>query len=350
MAAVVDTCLDAWDVGRYELKYIGTYNTNARRVIKPFIALRAFFHFIYLMLFWRPQIVHVHFAAGVSFLRKSFFILWAQFTAAKVVLHCHAPNFDAFYRRCPRPAQAYIRLTLNISDTLIVLSEFWHHFFKGLSLRVPIVKLYNAVVCPPEIIRSNDDKPVILTLGRLSQRKGVYDLLKAVPGVLAHAPTANFWLGGDGEVEQVKIILSKQSWGERVRLLGWVRDKEKKESLERAGIFLLPSYQEGFPVAILEAMSYGLPVISTPVGGIPELVVDGETGFLVAPGDIDAMVQKITLLLDNPELAARMGAAGWRRIQERFDAGVMIQQLFDIYDSHTERFNGLSQDARRSRA
>lgn len=348
MAAVVHTCLEAWDHSRYEVKYIGTYNKNARKIIKPFIALAALFQFVPLLLFWRPQIVHLHFAAGLSFLRKSFFLLLARLTAAKVILHCHAPNFDAFYRRCPRPAQAYVRLILNKSDTLIVLSEYWDHFFKSLSLRVPVVKLYNAAVCPPEVIRAKQDPPVILTLGRLSQRKGIYDILKAVPGVLAYAPDAKFWLGGDGEVEQVRNILSEQSWGAQVRLLGWVRDQEKRKVLEQAKIFLLPSHKEGFPVAILEAMSYGLPVVSTPVGGIPELVVDGETGFLIAPGDAEAMVQKITLLLDNPELREKMGAAGRQRIQERFDTGVMIQQLFGIYDLHTEPFNGLVQKAHRS--
>lgn len=337
MAAVVHTILGAWDNGRYTVKYIGTYNTNARQIVKPWLAIRAFLYFLYLMIFWRPHILHLHAAAGVSFFRKSIFILLARFSRAKVLFHSHAPNFDAFYSKCPRRVQAYVRLVLNSCDALIVLSNYWDSFFRGLSLQTPIVTLYNSAVCPPPILRPPTDKPIVLFLGRLGRRKGTYDLLKAIPDVLAQHPHTQFWLGGDGEVEQAQHIISAAPWGQQVKLLGWVRAAEKDKALQQANLFLLPSYQEGFPVAVLEAMSYGLPVISTPVGGIPELVIDGETGFLISPGDVAALVEKINLLLSDSTLREQMGGNGRQHIQEKFDTKTMIQELFALYEAHTKQ-------------
>lgn len=332
MASVVHVYLDAWDASRYDLRYIGTYNSNAAQWTKYLMALKALLRFAYLLLFWRPDIVHIHFSAGFSFYRKSLFALLCRFSRARLLLHSHAPNFDVFFEKRSRRNQRFILSILRRADCLLVVSDQWRTRFEAYGLQVPIVTIYNPVARPAQLARTRRDKPLVLMLGRLGKRKGTYDILKAIPLVEASGVTADYWLGGDGEVEQVQQIVSANEWGQHVRLLGWVRDQAKHDALSQADLLLLPSYHEGLPVAVLEAMAYGLPVISTPVGGIPEAVDDGETGFLVPPGDVAALAEKIRLLLTDPELRARMSRMAQQRMMEKFEVTAIMQQLYALYD------------------
>lgn len=324
--------LDAWDYSKYDLLHIGTF-VDGLKIFKLLVFLRAFIQYCYLLIFFKPDILHIHFSWRASFYRKSLFAILARIFRVKLFLHCHASRFDIFYSGSSKIHRKFIDWILNSADIIIVVSEQWRKYFEGLSLRVPIHILYNPVACPVDSPQRTNSEPVVLSLGRLGERKGTYDTLKAIPHVLETCPNAEFWFGGDGDIKQVETVLSKELWGKHVRLLGWVQGKEKEESLLQASIFILPSYNEGLPIAILEAMAYSLPVVSTPVGGITEAVVDGKTGFIVEPGDVKAIAQKITLLLSNSELRSQIGNNGQRYMLEKFEVNVIIQQLFAIYDS-----------------
>ncbi len=100
-------------------------------------------------------------------------------------------------------------------------------------------------------------------------------------------------------------------------------------------MLVLPSWIEGLPLVVLEAMAAGVPVVATSVGGTPEAVVDGETGLLVPPRDVDALAGAIDALLSDPERAQRLGAAGRRRARERFDADAAAQRVVGLYDRRT---------------
>jgi glycosyltransferase involved in cell wall biosynthesis len=332
IAAVVQSYLNAWDCSRYDLHYITSF-VSGSKLLKFLVAFRALSQFIHVVIFWRPDIVHIHFASGASFYRKSFFVIFARVFQKKIVLHCHAPDFHVFYKDRGRLGQEFIRFILSSADVMLVVSEQWRRYFAGLSLNVPIRVLYNPVVCPVEVHHANNANPVVLFLGRLGKRKGTYDILRAIPYILETCPKAEFWFGGDGDVEQVSTILSKEPWGKHVRLLGWVRGKKKEETLLQASMLLLPSYHEGMPIAILEAMAYGLPIVSTPVGGISEAVVDGQVGFLVQPGDVEAIAQKTILLLKSFELRHNMGAKAREHAIKKFEISSVVEQLFAIYGS-----------------
>ena len=327
--------LDAWDNKKYDLQHIGTF-VDGNKVIKLGVFLKAFCQYFYLLLFNPPDILHIHFSWKASFYRKSIFVLLAKIFNIKIILHCNASRFDVFYENSNQFKQKFIQGILNSATLLIVVSEQWRKYFANLSLNVPIKVLYNPVSFPENIPLIAQPKPIVLSLGRLGERKGTYDILKAIPLILATFPKTKFCLGGDGDIQQVKNILSKESWGQNVELLGWVQGKEKAKNLQQASIFLLPSYNEGLPLAILEAMSYGIPVISTPVGGIPEAVIDGKTGFLIQPGDITAIAEKVTLLLKNFELRNQIGTNAREYAQEKFEIKVILQKLFAIYDSLLE--------------
>jgi glycosyltransferase involved in cell wall biosynthesis len=149
-----------------------------------------------------------------------------------------------------------------------------------------------------------------------------------LPSTLAHARAR---LGGDGELEQAGAAAKSLGLGERVELLGWVGPADKPHLLGTATVYALPSYHEGLPMSVLEAMAAGMPVVTTPVGGIPEAVTDGVEGFLIQPGDIDALRERLQRLLSDSELARRMGEAGRRKVESTFASSIVMPRLERMY-------------------
>jgi glycosyltransferase involved in cell wall biosynthesis len=332
IATIEELYFQAWDYSRYSLIHIGTC-VNGSKLLKLLMAARALVLYCYYLIVWRPDILHVHFSARASFFRKAVFVLLARLWGIKIILHCHTSAFDVFYQEVGTWGKVLIRSVLNQADWIIALSTHWVGILQEMQLRVPISVLSNPVRYHAPSARLNHSRQVVLTLGRLGKPKGTYDILKAIPHVLKTSPDVEFWLGGDGDLDQVKSILAAEPWGQHVRLLGWVTGEEKDRVLSSATLFILPSYNEGMPLAVLEAMAYGLPVISTPVGGIPEIIVDGKTGLLVNPGDVQALSDRISLLLRNPDLCQKLGTNARRLVEDKFLVDVIMQQLYSLYDT-----------------
>ena len=329
----VEKCLLAnWPAGRWKIRHIASVADGPRwrKLIQAIVAL---VRFLYATLSWKPHVAHIHFSSRASFWRKSVFVLLAKVLGARVLGHAHGSEFNVFYgRECGPMRKAFIKTVINRMDALVAVSSLWREFYRGIYRRHDTDLVYNSIGVPADLRHREGTPPVVLTLGRLGRRKGTYDILEAVPVVLRSHPDAQFWLGGDGDVEEVQEILGREPWGGHVRVLGWISGEEKREALSGASIFLLPSYHEGLPLAVLEAMAYGLPVVSTPVGGIPEAVVDGETGFLVQPGGVDAIAARVCDLLRDPVLRDTMGRLARERAGAKFEVGAAIGQIIAIYE------------------
>lgn len=138
--------------------------------------------------------------------------------------------------------------------------------------------------------------------------------------------------GGDGDVVQVNEIIKQNDLENIAVFQGWVNGEKKERLLNMADAYILPSYNEGLPISILEAMSYSLPIISTNVGGIPEILKNGENGFIMSPGDKDAMYRAILELMNNEKLRLDMGKASYSKVQEHMP-GFVERQLNDLYRS-----------------
>jgi len=119
--------------------------------------------------------------------------------------------------------------------------------------------------------------------------------------------------------------------GDAVEILGWVGGYRKNELLAAADIFVLPSYNESLPISLLEAMSWGVPVISTTVGGIPELIRDGTDGFLIEAADVPALTRALAELADDADLRERMGSAGRSQVAESFSREAVLPRLEQLY-------------------
>lgn len=194
-----------------------------------------------------------------------------------------------------------------MADAIIVLSEEWAKFF-GDNICDPkkIIVLHNGVIVPDYVKENYTDRNVLF-LGRLGERKGSYDLLKAIPAILKEVPDAHFYLGGDGDIDQSQKIIDENGLSTHVELLGWVRDGEKEEYLKKCSTFILPSYHEGMPMSVLEAMSYGLATISTNVGGIPQIIENRANGIRIDAGDIVAINDNLVAILSNSTLRSKYG-------------------------------------------
>jgi glycosyltransferase involved in cell wall biosynthesis len=176
-------------------------------------------------------------------------------------------------------------------------------------------------------------QPVIGTVANLFPRKGYEYLIEALTDIRRVIPHVHCLIIGEGEEHYCK------------RLLGMVEEKKLKENVTFAGfqqnvlshissmdVFVLPSIMEGFGIVLLEAMAMAKPVVATAVGGIPEVVEDKVSGFLVSPKDSRALAQRILYLLENPQIRHQMGQAGRARVVEQFSVERMVTQLQGFYD------------------
>jgi len=174
--------------------------------------------------------------------------------------------------------------------------------------------------------------PVLVTIGRLAPTKGHADLLHAL-AILVRDPG---WrelrllvVGAGPLLSELRRLAERLELAQRTVFAGFQRDV--LPSLQAAEVFVLPSVQEGLSLSALEAMALGKPVVACRVGGTPEVVVDGETGILVAPGQPAELARALDQLLSNPDQARAMGAAGQRRVQEAFDLEKMVTRIEGVY-------------------
>lgn len=284
------------------------------------------------------RIVHIHTAAGGSFRNHRYYVRAAKSLGYKVILHSHASSFESWFESAGR-GQAAILKTLNCVDRLIVLSNSWKRWFIGIGVsdaggRITVL---NNITEPPaepfmKPVKSTGPRE-FLFLGEIGHRKGIFDVLDAIDAHKAGLEGEMLLrIGGNRDVQRLLDEIDKKNLSSMVRYEGFVSGDRKAELLLRSDALILTSYNEGLPISILEAMSYGNAIISTPVGGIPE-VVDSSNGILVRPGDKDAIFNALERIVSMPadELAA-MGNSSRRKVEPFYPEHVM-SSLSDIYTS-----------------
>lgn len=275
------------------------------------------------------RIVHIHTASYASFIRKSLVLLIARAMGRKTILHVHGAEFNKFFQKQNTLGRTLMRFVLRQANCIIALSQHWKTDLYHISGNPNIRVIYNPTVMREPVSSNGRETVQFLFMGRLGQRKGVYDLIESVKNLTQK--NVHLKLYGDGEVEEIQSLIEKYNIGDQVEVCGWISGPQKDEAFRTANVLILPSYNEGLPISVLEAMAYGMPVLATPVGGIPDAVEDGHNGFLVKPGDQTQMVKCIEKLAASSDLRARMGQAGYERAQNLFSLPVIIQQLEQLY-------------------
>ncbi|HEU5135144.1 MAG TPA: glycosyltransferase family 4 protein [Steroidobacteraceae bacterium] len=279
-----------------------------------------------------PAIVHIHFASRGSTLRKMILANMVLRARRPLILHAHGAGFDQFHRGLPAPVRSFVSRTLQQASVLIALSSQWRDFYVHECEVSPsqVVVLPNPVRVPARVTdRSGRAEVQFLHLGRLGRRKGGYDLMNAFAALPESLRArARLVLAGDGDVEGMRKLAAP--FGDRVRVLSWIDANERDRLLAESDVFVLPSYAEGVPMSLLEAMAAGLPSITTPVGGIPDVFKHGAEGMLVAPGDAAQLRTAMSTYIGDE--AARL-AAGRRAYESAraFDVHAYARRLADIY-------------------
>lgn len=277
-------------------------------------------------------VVHIHMASRGSYARKSKLIKLIKYFNTKVILHLHGAEFRDFYKNeCCESKKAQIRSTFNSVDKVIVLSTQWLDWLDTI-LDDPKkgIVVYNAVP-KLELEKEKTNNFNFVFLGRLGERKGVSDLIHAFKYVVKDHPNSRLLLGGDGEIKKYQTMVNELEISEYVDLLGWVAGDIKMNTLKKADAYVLPSYNEGFPMGVLEAMSCNIPVIASTAGGIPDAITNNIDGLLIDPGDVEALKIAMNRLIEFPIETKRMENAAKEKFLNNFSPSVIIPKLKCIY-------------------
>jgi glycosyltransferase involved in cell wall biosynthesis len=257
-----------------------------------------------------PDVVHIHFASGASNIRKIILARVALARGASVIMHAHGGGYQKHWANMSPVARSITLNTLQRVQRLVVLGEGWKAFFESIGVpRHRIVVLPNPVVLPESVpVRALGGKVRFVYFGLISQRKGVFELMEAVAKLSAECRArVEFVLAGNGDVAQLREHANKFGVQDIVEIREWVDPAERDRLLASAHAFVLPSHTEGLPMSLLEAMAWGLPPICTPVGSIPEYVVNGANGLLIEPGDVSQLAAAIEKLVSQEEDRVHMG-------------------------------------------
>ncbi len=288
------------------------------------------------LIFARPDVVHLHVSERGSVRRKALIARMARSFGCRVALHMHGAEFQTWYESLDEKGRQRVRDFLSGADRVLILGEYWRGFIGGLTdapekLRV----LYNAVPVPAEN-KFDPGAAQLLFLGEVGQRKGAYDLLQAMQRIDAQLPPeTQLILYGPNPDGDIQARIDALQLGSRVRYGGWADQQTKDAAFAKTAVNILPSYHEGLPMTLLEAMARGIPCITTPVAAIPE-AVDDANGVLLPPGDVPALADAVLRLVQEPEARRAKSHSAYQRMKERFSMESHRTALMQIYQEMTE--------------
>lgn len=284
----------------------------------------------------KPDVVHLHMSHHGSFDRANTIGELCKRKGVPVVVHLHGSEFKKYYEECNSSKREKIRKFFEDCSTVITLGCEWRNFIASIAPATNVVVLNNTVRIPKEAVKQEKSKIHFLYLGVLFKRKGVDDLLRAIKKVVdsgcLNGKDVAFNIGGTGPEEaQLKADVQRYKITQYVKFLGWVEGNDKINQLRNNQVFVLPSYNEGLPIAILEAISYGMPVIATSVGSVGEAVKNNVNGFVFEPGDIDGYSKAVEDLIDNYELRCSMAQSSRELAVNKFNENIYFDRIVEIY-------------------
>jgi len=317
-------------------EHLGVWKGSAQATIRNLARSTALLIRYFLRLLRdKPTIVHIHTSHSMGFWWNSLFVLIAHFVGSGAVLHIHGSQFAHFYGELPGPLQGVVRWLLAHADAVIALSPSLGRYIQtecgvrnvytvpngvpGAFFRPPEE---HATVQPTEPLR-------LLFVGSVVERKGIFDLLEALASI--PGGTACLDIVGGGKIAEAQEAAERLGIADRVRIWGPLEGDPLLAAYRSAEVLVLPSYHEGVPLVVLEAMASGLGVIATPVGGIPDVLTDGQDALLVPPGDVKALATAIRRLAADRRLLHDIALAGQQRAMTySFDA--TMERIWKVYD------------------
>lgn len=310
------------------LIYIAT-STNGGKIKRSICMLRGFIQI------WRAfkkhniDIVHVHMAEKGSVYRKGIVLYIAKKRKCKTIIHMHAGPFVEWYKEQSSNSRRLIEKIMLLADKILVLGEYWKKQMEELIPTERLEVLYNGVSIPPKN-SYNEKAKNILFMGRMNYKKGIFDLLKAIKIIDSQIPKDyKFQLCGEDEVGSVLEKVQEYGIADRVQYLGWVSGKQKDDIYRNTVLNVLPTYVEGLSMTVLEAMTWGIPTITTNITTMPEML--GDKLELFAPGNTEILAGQIIELLNSEVKRVELSDYYYCRVSKLFSIESNINKLLNIY-------------------
>jgi glycosyltransferase involved in cell wall biosynthesis len=314
---------------RYRLEFVATHRGTgaAERLAVFWLAL---WGLTWWSLRGRGRVVHVHATVRGSMLRKAFVVLLARVLRRRVILHMHSGPGDVVFERTklgPLRVTLFRRMFRRADIVLAVSAASAKALEETYAAHDVVVVPNPAPVVPAVPLKRGEKSPTALYVGGFANRvKGGEELLAALAGPELERLRAV--LAGPGELpaagEQLLAARPGMEWR------GWLGEDEREQALREAAIFVLPSTSEGLPMALLEAMAWGRAIVATAVGGVPDVLTDGEDALIVPPSDPPALAAALARLAGDSDLRERLGPAARHRAR-RLNAEEVTDRLDRIY-------------------
>lgn len=325
VTSVVKAHLKGKQWNDYHCKWIETH-IDRGFIWKLWYLIKGWLVFMVLLPFC--DLVHFHTSEPPSALRKCLFFPFARLWRKKIIVHFHAFSPDTTINSKYKSIYRYL---FGGADCVIVLSQLWKQYVnEAFDLGDKVQIIYNP--CTTEVLNGTySKKKQILYAGTVNARKGYADMIKAFAVIARQYPDWSIVFAGNGEVDKGKALAKELDITAQTVFLGWVSGKEKDKAFKEATTFCLPSYAEGFPMAVLDAWAYGLPVITTPVGGIPDIARDGINLLLFNAGDVESLAGAMRRMIDDSSLRMRIQEESVRLAQTTFNMDTINGQIGDLY-------------------
>lgn len=327
ISGVVNNYYEAGLDQRIELRYIGTMveGSKAKKLCQ---AVKAFGSFLIALPGY--DLVHVNVAADSSYYRKAVFIRTARLFGKKIVIHQHGGDFESFYyKNMNERGRRRVRKVLDMADEFVVLAPVWKTFFGRMIGEEKITVLPNAIAVP-DFGKKRYGQHKLLFLGRLCREKGILELFSCMEPLREKYPDIRLYLGGIWEEEALQKEAAR--YPDQVKWLGWISGEEKKRYLEECDIFVLPTYFEGQPVSVLEAMAAACAVVASETGGIPMMITGERNGILVEPKNRDSLLAALERVLSDEALCERLGKDARETVKKNFSLEENMNRLLQIYE------------------
>lgn len=333
IAAVVNGYYSSKLEEDFNIKFIESYKDGSK-LTKILKSIKGFLQFIKYIMFNKIDLLHIHSSFGPSFYRKMPYIITANWLKIPVVNHIHGADFDSFYADASKNKKKLVKRVYNRCSMLIVLSDDWYDKFSSVvdKDKISVVENYGTL---NEFSSKEKCANRVLFLGAIGERKGGYDIPEIAKLVCSAVQNVKFIIAGTGKIEDlnnIKAAVERERLTDNVEFVGWIRGSKKDEMLKSSDLFLLPSYNEGMPMSILEAMSYGLPVVSTVVGGIPKIVRNGINGYCEKPGDKENIAKRIIDILTDDEMRLEMGRNSYNILKNEYSLEQHIEKIENIWN------------------
>lgn len=325
-----------WKEENIEMMFIPTY-IETGILAKTVYFFIAYIRILLVMLWNKPNILHIHMSYKGSFVRKYMIHKMCKRFGIKDIIHLHGSEFKQWFDSRDVRMQKKIRKMFRESLAVIVLGEEWNKRIKEIEPLAHTIVVNNTVEIPKQMTTWNLKTFQVLFLGVLIKRKGVSDLIYAI-SELNHERVLDektiFVIAGTGDEEDtIKKLCKELEIEQFVKFNGWTDGMQKKKLLQESQLLVLPSYNEGLPMAVLEAMSYGIPIVATKVGDVPEAVEDGANGFLYHAGNINELKNCLKVMLQLTENEWQMYSAKSRdKAQRQFNDAKYYRKIAKVYN------------------